>query len=36
MENEGIPAFIAVIVAAVLVIGVIVAMSAITWVFLLS
>jgi hypothetical protein len=36
MDNEGIPAFIAVIVAAVMVIGVIVGMSAVTWVFLMS
>ena len=35
MEESGIPAFIAVIVAAVMVIGVMVAMAAITWVFLL-
>jgi hypothetical protein len=36
MENEGIPTFIAVIAAAVLVIGVIVGMAAITWVILLA
>jgi len=35
MEESGIPTFIAVIAAAVMVIGVIVAMAAITWVFLL-
>jgi len=35
MEENGIPAFIAVIAAAVMVIGVMVAMAAITWVFLL-
>jgi hypothetical protein len=35
MEETGIPAFIAVIAAAVMVIGVIVGMAAITWVFLL-
>lgn len=36
MDNEGLPAFIAVIVAAVMVIGVIVGMSAVTWAFLMS
>jgi hypothetical protein len=36
MEESGIPVFITVIVAAVMVIGVMVAMAAITWVFLLS
>ena len=36
MEDGGLPAFIAVIVAAILVIGVMVAMAAITWVFLLT
>ena len=36
MEESGIPAFIAVIAAAVMVIGVIVGMAAITWVFLLA
>jgi len=36
MEESGIPAFIAVIAAAVMVIGVIVGMAAITWIFLLS
>ncbi len=34
MEESGIPAFIAVIAAAVMVIGVIVGMAAITWMFL--
>lgn len=34
MEESGIPAFIAIIAAAVMVIGVIVGMAAITWVFL--
>jgi hypothetical protein len=34
MDESGIPAFIAVIASAVMVIGVIVAMAAITWVFL--
>jgi hypothetical protein len=36
MEESGIPAFIAVIAAAVMVIGVVVGMAAITWMFLLS
>ena len=36
MEDNGLPAFIAVIVAAILVIGVMVAMAAVTWVFLLT
>jgi len=36
MEESGIPVFITVIAAAVMVIGVMVAMAAITWVFLLS
>ena len=35
MEESGIPVFITVIAAAVMVIGVMVAMAAITWVFLL-
>ncbi len=35
MEDSGIPTFIAVIASAVMVIGVMVAMAAITWVFLL-
>jgi len=34
MEESGIPAFIAIIAAAVMVIGVIVGMAAVTWVFL--
>lgn len=36
MEESGLPVFIAVIAAAVMVIGVMVAMAAITWVFLLG
>ena len=36
MEESGIPVFIAVIAAAVMVIGVMVAMAAVTWVFLLA
>ena len=36
MEDSGLPTFIAVMAAAVLVIGVMVAMAAITWVFLLA
>ena len=36
MEDSGLPTFIAVIAAAVLVIGVMVAMAAINWVFLLA
>ena len=36
MEETGVPVFIAVIASAVMVIGVIVAMAVITWVFLLS
>ena len=36
MEDSGIPTFIAVLVAAVMVIGVMVGMAAVTWVFLLS
>lgn len=36
MEDSGLPTFVAVIAAAVLVIGVIVAMAAVTWVFLLA
>ena len=35
MEESGIPVFIAVIASAVMVIGVMVGMAAITWVFLL-
>ena len=36
MEESGIPTFIAIIASAVMVIGVMVAMAVITWVFLLS
>lgn len=36
MENEGLPAFIAVIVAAVLIVGVVVGMAVVSWVFLLQ
>ena len=36
MEESGIPAFIAVIASAVMVIGVMVGMAAITWVFLMA
>jgi len=36
MEESGVPVFITVIAAAVIIIGVIVAMAAITWIFLLS
>ena len=36
MEESGIPVFIAVIAAAVMVIGVVVGMAAITWMFILS
>ena len=36
MEETGIPTFIAVIAAAVMVIGVMVGLAAITWAFLLS
>ena len=35
MDESGIPAFIAIIAAAVMVIGVMVAMAAVTWVFLM-
>jgi len=35
MDESGLPAFIAIIVAAVMVIGVMVAMAAVTWVFLM-
>jgi hypothetical protein len=35
MEESGIPTFIAVIAAAVMVIGVVVGMAAITWIFLM-
>jgi hypothetical protein len=36
MEESGVPVFITVIAAAVMVIGVIVGMAAVTWMFLLS
>ncbi len=36
MEDSGLPTFIAVIASVVLVIGVLVAMAAITWMFLLT
>ncbi len=36
MENSELPAFIAVIASAILVIGVIVAMAVVTWLFLLT
>ena len=36
MEESGVPVFITVIAAAVMVIGVIVGMAAITWLFLVS
>jgi hypothetical protein len=36
MEESGIPTFIAVIAAAVMVIGVMVGLAAVTWAFLLS
>jgi hypothetical protein len=36
MEESGIPVFITVIAAAVMVIGVIVGMAAVTWLFLMS
>ncbi len=36
MEETGIPTFIAVIAAAVMVIGVVTGLAAITWAFLLS
>ena len=35
MDESGLPAFIAIIAAAVMVIGVMVAMAAVTWVFLM-
>jgi hypothetical protein len=35
MEESGIPAFIAVIAAAVMVIGVVVGMAAVTWMLML-
>ncbi len=36
MQEDGVPIFIVVIAAAILVIGVMVAMAAVTWVFLLT
>ena len=36
MEESGIPTFIAVIAAAVMIIGVMVGLAAVTWAFLLS
>ena len=36
MEESGIPVFVAVIASAVMVIGVMVAMAVITWIFLLA
>jgi hypothetical protein len=36
MEESGIPAFVAIIAAAVMVIGVVVGMATITWLFILS
>jgi hypothetical protein len=36
MQEEGIPIFIAVIASAIMVIGIVVAMAAVTWVFLLT
>lgn len=36
MEDSGIPTFMAVIASAIVVIGVMVAMAAVTWVFLLA
>ena len=36
MEDSGLPTFIAVIALAVVIVGVIVAMAAVTWVFLLT
>ena len=36
MEESGIPVFITVIAAAVMVIGVMVGMAAVTWVFLMG
>lgn len=35
MEESGLPVFIAVIASAVMIIGVLVGMAAVTWVFLL-
>lgn len=36
MEDSGLPTFIAIIAATVLIIGIIVAMAAVTWAFLLA
>lgn len=36
MQENGVPIFIVVIASAILIIGVIVAMAAVTWVFLLA
>lgn len=36
MENEGVPTFIAVIASAVIVIGVIVGLAAVTWLMLFA
>ena len=36
MEENGVPVFIAVIASAVIIIGIIVAMAAVTWAFLLA
>ncbi len=36
MEETGIPAFIVIIAAAVMVIGVMVGMAAVTWMFILN
>jgi hypothetical protein len=36
MEESGVPVFITVLAAAVLLVGVIVGMAAVTWIFLLS
>ena len=36
MQEDGIPVFIAVLASAILIIGVMVAMAAVTWVFLLT
>ena len=36
MEDSGLPAFIAIIAAAVMVIGIIVAVAAVNWAFLLA
>lgn len=36
MEESGIPAFIAAIVSAALVIGMVVAMAVVTWIFVLA